>query len=155
MRVNTYVLWTLYSLLVITTTSVNNCNVLCGRKKGMFSIVPTAVMDMEHSIALSSRKPNIAVVIECQMTAMLKFFTQKNPAFFQKHLRRGYALGMCRSFYHFLDLFQCKHFVHLSAFRLRVNWKKQQKSSQIHPFFFERESKIPLAAFYYFLKSLY
>ena len=78
-------------------------------------------MDMEHSIALSSRKPNIAVVIECQMTAMLKFFTQKNPTFFQKHLWRGYALGMCRCVYQFLDLFQCKHFVHLSAFRLWVN----------------------------------
>ena len=38
MRVNTYVLWTLYSLLVITTKSVNNGNVLCGRKKGMFSM---------------------------------------------------------------------------------------------------------------------
>ena len=39
MRVNTYVLWTHYSLLVITTKSVNNGNVLCGRKKGMFSIL--------------------------------------------------------------------------------------------------------------------
>ena len=84
-------------------------------------IVSTAVMDMEHGVSLSCRKPNIAAVIKRQVTVVLKFFTQKNPTIFQKHLRRGYALGMYRCFYHFLDLFQCKHFVHLSAFRLRVN----------------------------------
>ena len=60
-------------------------------------------------------------LIDRQMTAMIKFFTHQNQTFFQKHLRRRYALGMYRCFYQFLDLFQCKHFVHLSAVRLRVN----------------------------------
>ena len=69
-------------------------------------IVSTAVMDMEHGVSLSCRKPNIAAVIKRQVTVVLKFFTQKNPPIFQKHLWRGYALGMYRCFYQFLDLFQ-------------------------------------------------
>ena len=52
-------------------------------------------------------------------------------------------------FYQFFDLFQCKHFVHLSAVRLRVNWKKAAKIVSDSPVFFKRESKIPLAAFYF------
>lgn len=90
-------------------------------RRCIIGIIPTAVVNVKHGVSLSGREQNVAALIDRQMTAMLKFFTQKNPTFFQKHLWRGYALGMYRCFYHFLDLFQCKHFVHLSAFRLRVN----------------------------------
>ena len=87
----------------------------------IIGIIALTVMDMKYCVTLSGREQNITAIVDRQMTTMFKLFAQKNQPFFQKHLWRGYALGMYRCFYQFLDLFQCKHFVHLSAFRLRVN----------------------------------
>ena len=84
-------------------------------------IVSTADMDMEHGVSLPCRKQNITAVVDRYMTALIKFPAKQHDTFLEKHLGRRSALCMGRCFYQFLDLFQCKHFVHLSAFRLRVN----------------------------------